>query len=141
MSTGSSRPNVFATAARGVLAAGVSLSLLFTAAWGAADKSKRAAEAYGLVAGTVFQESGLVLRGAEITVRPDPEGKPSVKLKTATSFSDARGEFAVRVPALPMRYIVSVRAAGFQKQEKTAELHGEERIDLFFRLEREPVRK
>jgi hypothetical protein len=141
MSTGSSRPSVPATAVRGALAAGVLLSLLFTAAWAAADKSKRASESYGLVAGTVFQESGLVLRGAEITVKPAPEGKPSVKVKTVTASSDARGEFAIRVPVIRMRYIVSVRAAGFQKQEKTAEMSGEERIDLFFRLEREPVRK
>jgi len=140
MSTGNSRPCV-CLAARRVLAVGVLFSLLLTAAWAAADKSKRTAEPYGLVAGTVFQESGQVLRGAEITVRPDPEGKPSVKLRTATASSDARGEFAVRVPAFPMRYIVSVRAPGFRQQEKTAETSGEERVELFFRLEREPVRK
>jgi hypothetical protein len=140
MSTGSSGPRV-PRAAHRVLAAGVLFSLLLTAAWAAADKSKRTAESYGLVAGTVFQESGRILRGAEVTVKPDPEAKPLVKLRTATASSDARGEFAVRVPAFPMRYIVSVRAPGFQKQEKTAEMSGEERIDLFFRLEREPVRK
>jgi hypothetical protein len=108
---------------------------------GAADKPKRAEEPYGLVMGTVFQESGYVLRGAGITVKPHPEGKPAVRVKTATAVSDARGEFAVRVPAVAMRYIVSVKASGFVTQEKAVTVNGDERVDLFFRLEPEPVRK
>jgi hypothetical protein len=137
MSTGTSRP-------RGrVLALWVSAGVLLLSLplADAADKSKRAEEPYGLVTGTVFQESGYVLRGAEITVKPAPEGKPAARIKTATAFSDMRGEFAIRVPAVEMRYIVSVKAPGFQTQDKTVTVNGDERLDLFFRLEPEPVRK
>jgi hypothetical protein len=137
MNTGTSRPRG-RVAALCVSAGVLWLSLPLA---GAADKSKRAEEPYGLVTGTVFQESGYLLRGAEITVKPAPEGKSAVRIKTATALSDARGEFAIRVPAVAMRYIVSVKAPGFQAQEKTVTVNGDERADLFFRLEPEPVRK
>ena len=140
MSTGSSWPRGRLAACR-VLAGSALLCVLLPLAPAGADQPKRAQEVYGLVAGTVFQESGYLLRGAEVTVKPDAESKPPVKLSTATAFSDARGEFAVRVPAVAMRYIVRVRAPGFQTQEKTVSIAGEERVDLFFSLEREPVRK
>lgn len=51
--------------------------------------------------------------------------------------SDARGEFAIRVPPAPMRYTVTVKAKGFKTDQKEVAIQGEERVDLFFRLEGE----
>ncbi len=116
------------------------LCLLLPANAGPRDKKgKKAQKPYALVAGTVFQGSGFILRGAEVTVTPKPEGKPAAKVKKVKAFSDSRGEFAVRLPAIPMRYTVTVKATGFKTQEKHLSISAEERVDLFFRLE--PVAK
>lgn len=106
-------------------------------------QSKKAQNSYALIAGTVFRHSGLSLPGAEITVTPNLEQEQGEKAgkqkkKRLKAVSDARGEFAVRVPARPMQYTVSIKAAGFQEQEKQVQIHGDERVDLFFRLEQAP---
>lgn len=99
-----------------------------------AGKKPKPVESYALIAGTVFQESGLSLRGAEIEVAPNPETKPARKLKTIKSVSDGRGEFAIRVPAEPMRYTVRVSAPGFRAGEKSVTISGDEHTNTFFRL-------
>ena len=93
------------------------------------------------MAGTVFQEDGRLLRGAEVAVRPEPEGGSRSKLKALTAASDDRGEFAFRVPAAPMRYTVTVKAAGFKTQEKTVSISGDERVDVYFQMERAQMEK
>jgi len=99
-------------------------------------QTRRAAAAYGVVAGSVFQESGYSLPNAQITLIPDPQASSSEgKLKKLESVSDSRGEFAFHVP--PMRYIVRVKARGFEGQEKPVELAGEGRIDVTFQLQPE----
>lgn len=92
-----------------------------------------------MIAGTVFRDSGFVLPGAEITVAaaPDPQERRKAKLRKANAVSDGRGEFAVRVPVEPMRYLVTVRAKGFRPQEKVVEIEGDQKVDLFFLLEPE----
>jgi hypothetical protein len=112
------------------------LCLLPPADAGARDKKgKQTQKPYALVTGTVFQQSGFIVRGAEVTVTPNPERKPAAKVKKAKAFSDSRGEFAVRLPAIPMRYTVKVKAKGFKTQEKSVSISLDERVDLFFRLE------
>jgi hypothetical protein len=104
----------------------------------AKKKSKDAPAPYGIVAGTVFQESGLSLRGAEVELAPKPEaGQQAPKLKETKAVSDSRGEFAFRVPAVPMRYAVKVKAAGFAPDTKTVSVNGEERVDATFQLRAE----
>ena len=113
--------------------------ILHQTAPGASAKSeKKAAKAYALIAGTVFQPSGLSLAGATVTVTPvspDTTGGKPRKMKKVRVASDARGEFAVRVPPVPMRYTVSVEASGFQPQSKEVAIQGDERVDLFVQLE------
>ncbi len=100
-----------------------------------APKEKKRAEKFGVIAGTVFQESGLSLRGARVTITPAPEDGSKVDRKrTKTAITDSRGEFAVRVPAGAMRYTVRVEADGWQPAEKTVVVQWEERVDVFFRL-------
>ena len=62
-------------------------------------------------------------------VPASPEGGKKQK-----AMSDARGEFAVRVPAVPVTYRVSVNKPGFIAQEKTVKVEGEGNFDANFRL-------
>ncbi len=94
-----------------------------------ADKNKMP-EPHALIAGSVFRTPGFALAGAEVTVTPAEGKRKEHRLQT-----DARGEFALRVPAVPMRYTVHVKKVGFQAQEKPAEVQGEGRVDLTFMLE------
>ena len=103
--------------------------LLGLAAGQAAEKGKaKKVESYSVVAGTVFRPPGFVLPGAEVTLKPE-KGKGQQHM-TANS----RGEFAFRVPPVFARYTVSVKASGFEPEEKSAEVGIEQRIDLAFEL-------
>ena len=105
------------------------LALMLLAAAG----KKKSEEKFAVVAGTVFRETGFTLRGAEVRL----DAEPPAKIKPMKTLSDPRGEFAFRVPAAPMRYNVSVKAAGFRPQAKKASVSGDERVDVFFQLEAE----
>jgi carboxypeptidase family protein len=99
---------------------------------------KKGAEPYALVAGTVFREPGFALAGAEVVIVPNPaEGQAPVKIKKLEAHSDARGEFAVRVPPVPMRYTIHVSAGGYQPEEKSVSVEGEQRADATFLLRAE----
>jgi hypothetical protein len=101
----------------------------------AGAKDRKAQAPYALVAGTVFQESGLSLPGARIEIVPAGELQGARKFKKLEAVSDSRGEFAFRVPVEEMTYKLTVRAAGYIPQEKTTQAAGEVRVDVFFRLE------
>jgi hypothetical protein len=103
-----------------------------------ADKKKVAQEPYALVGGTVFKESGFVLPGADVTLLPNPQpDKPAVKIKKMQARSDGRGEFVFRVPAGGMSYTVRASAKGFQSEEKSVTVQGEERLEVTFQLREE----
>lgn len=103
-----------------------------------AGKKKTAPEPYGLVAGTVFKETGFALPGAIVILIPNSaQGALQVKVKKIQGISDARGEFVLRVPAVAMRYTVKVAAKGYQDEEKTVTVQGEERVDVTFQLHQE----
>jgi hypothetical protein len=105
----------------------------------AAAGGDRKAVPFALIAGSVFRETGFSLAGAEIFLEAAPDLQPPSKFKRIKAVADARGEFAVRVPAAPMRYTVSVKAVGYRPERKEVSIQGEERVDLIFRLE--PVSK
>jgi hypothetical protein len=88
------------------------------------------AEPYALVAGSVFRPSGHTLPGAKVTLTP--EGGKRREART-----DARGEFAFRVPAKAARYTVEVTAAGLKPATQTVQVQSEERVDLSFLMEAE----
>ena len=122
---------------------GTSLALLLLAACvlpAAAAKKKTVPESYGLVAGTVFQESGYALPNAEVTLIPAPPSDGASapqKLKTLQAVTSARGEFSFRVPPVPMHYILKVVAKGWQPAEKSVAIQGEGRVDVTFQLQPE----
>ncbi len=124
--------------ASGSKLAGAALLLLFlfTIPASADKKPKKASETgqpFAVIAGTVFRPPGFALPGAGIQIVPDSEGKP----KKITAVSDGRGEFAVRVSSVPLRYTVSVQCNGYQSQRKTVQIEGEQRKELTFQLEPE----
>jgi hypothetical protein len=91
--------------------------------------------AVAIIVGTVFRSTGLTLPGAEVTLTPVQEPGQSVKLKKVKVLTDARGEFAVRVPPVAAKYTVAAKAPGYQPQEKPATITGEDRLTVFFQLE------
>ena len=114
----------------------LALAILSAGALAAAGKSGKP-EPFALIAGSVFRDTGFSLAGAELTVEPAPEAKTPSKFKRIKTVTDARGEFAVRVPSVPMRYTVSVKARRYRLDKKEVSIQGEERVELFFRLEPE----
>lgn len=98
-------------------------------ALGKGEKKRAKAPAYAVLAGSVFQESGFLLRGARVVVKD--LGHPKERKQANT---DVQGEFAVRLPAGKGRYEVEVSAEGFLPEKKTVEVAGDERVDLTFRL-------
>ena len=103
----------------------------------AASEKNKKVESFALIAGSVFRDSGFSLAGADLAVDPAPDAKPPSKFKRIKVVTDARGEFAVRVPAVPMRYTVSVKASGYRIDKKEVSIQGTEVVELFFRLEPE----
>ena len=93
------------------------------------------AEQSGVIAGSVFDRSGVSLPGAKVSVTPLAEGEESGrKPKVIRAVSDRRGEFAIRVPAGSMRYNVRVEADGFEPDEKQVQVEWDQHVDVFFRL-------
>jgi len=95
----------------------------------APEKRKSKFVRQAILFGNVFQENGFSLRGARVLVTN--LDRPKEKKETAT---DVQGEFAVRVPAGKGRYSIEVSAPGFTPEKKEAEVFGDERVDLTFRL-------
>jgi hypothetical protein len=119
---------------------GISLLLLAAAFLvpAQAAKKKAALQPYALLEGPVFRETGFSLSNAEIVVTPDPPpDTPPAKLAKMQTVSDARGEFAVRLPTASMRYTVKVSAKGYRSEEKSVTVQGEDRVDVTFQLHQE----
>lgn len=112
----------------------LALFVLLVAPAAAEKKPKNpsaASEAFSVIAGTVYRPPGFALPGAEIEITPETEGKP----KKMKAVSDARGEFSLRVPVVPMKYKVDVKGNGYLPQQQTIAIEGEQRKDLSFQLE------
>ncbi len=96
-----------------------------------AEKPRKTAAPLAVIAGTVFREPGFALPGAEITLALE---KPPAKAKPMKAVSDSRGEYAFHVFTGEARYTVSVKAKGFEPQQKTAVATGGTRTDVVFQL-------
>lgn len=99
------------------------------------DKNKQSQAPYALITGTVFRETGMAFAGADVTVAAAGDSKEARKFKKMHVVTSPRGEFVFRLPAVAMQYTLSVRASGYQSQEKPVTVSGEDRIDVFFKLE------
>jgi hypothetical protein len=101
----------------------------------AEEKSK--AE-YALIMGTVFRPPGFSLPGATVVLTPEQKESGGKKFKKQTTQSDARGEYAFRVPAVPMKYVIRVQREGFADQEKPVSVEGAQHREVPFELQPRP---
>lgn len=85
---------------------------------GKPDKKKYSHTDDFLIRGTVFNEKALSFPGVELRFRQ--EGKKKYKWET---YTNSRGEFAVRVPQ-GSNYEILVHAKGFADQTRTIEAKG-----------------
>ena len=99
------------------------------------SKAKTAQQPYATVAGTVYRDPGFALEGAEVTVTPEVEDRDGVKFKKQQTATNGRGEFAVRVPPVPMKYQVDVKLGRYEPQGQPVQIEGEQRKELSFVLE------
>lgn len=99
------------------------------------ENSKHDPVTYALIAGTTFRPPGFALPGSKIRIEPGAAEAGGTRLKPLESVTDGRGEFAVRVPAVPMQWTVHVQANGFLPQSRIVRVEGEQRVDLSFVLE------
>jgi len=98
-------------------------------------QEKPAVAPYAIIAGTTFRPPGFALPGASIRVEPEQKEVSGMKLKRADGVTDSRGEFAVRVPAVPSKWTVHVQAKGYAGQSITVAVEGEQRYELTFQME------
>ena len=104
--------------------------------WSRSGKDKKQAAYTGVVAGTVFRDPGFAVPGAAVTLTESLQAgdAPSWMKKPLKMECNDRGEFAFRVPAVEMHYMVRASAKGLAPAEKKAEVRGEERVEVTFLL-------
>jgi hypothetical protein len=100
----------------------------------AAPKKKPVLDTYAVVSGSVFDDRGYALPGADVILAPEVQ---PTKANTIEMVSDARGEFVIRVPPGPLHYSATVHSKGYQSQRKTVNVENQERVEVTFQLERE----
>lgn len=114
------------------------LLVLLIAASPLAARNKKAngpPQPVATIAGTVFHSPGFALAGAEVTVTPAKPEADGTKIAKQRTITNRRGEWAVRVPAVPMDYRLDVNISGFESQTKTVTIEGEQRKEINFLLE------
>ncbi|MGO9093875.1 MAG: carboxypeptidase-like regulatory domain-containing protein [Bryobacteraceae bacterium] len=122
---------------RSALAAALGLVLFGTGtAAGGADKPKQGPATYAVVAGTVFRETGMAFPGAELALTAVGDSKEARKFKEMKCVTSQRGEFLMRLPAAPMSYLLRAKAPGYRPQGKVVTVTADDRVDVFFQLER-----
>ena len=89
-----------------------------------ARKSKHSHADDLLIRGTVFNERGLALQGVKLRIRRSDQKKSHWE-----TYSNSRGEFAVRVPKGP-DYEIAADSKGFARQSQPINGQSEENIVL-----------
>lgn len=105
------------------------LALLATSVPAASAPKKEKPPAYALLFVSIFTEDGFALPGVPVSVKVKGEKK-----RKWNGVSDSRGECAVRLPAGRATYEVTTESKHHQNETQTAEIYGQERVDLVFRL-------
>ena len=104
-------------------ALGALVCLLF-ASTSFAEKKKGTPEAYAIVGGTVFQDSGIAQPGAKVVLAANAQ--PGKKLQEQTS--SPHGEFSFRVPAGPGSYVITASFKGFEPASKEVDIEAQEQV-------------
>jgi carboxypeptidase family protein len=103
---------------------GVSLNLCAKEKDPKKEKETKPAE-YALIKGSVFREDGFSVRGARVSCRRTSDAKPRWE-----TISGEGGEFAFRLPAGKMQYIIAVELSGFLPASKSVDIAKDERQDI-----------
>jgi hypothetical protein len=89
-----------------------------------ARKSKRSHADDLVIRGTVFNDRGLAMPGVKLRIRRSDQKKSRWE-----TYSNSRGEFAVRVPKGP-DYEIAAESKGFAKQSQAINGQSEENVVL-----------
>ncbi|HVN78281.1 MAG TPA: hypothetical protein VMW38_04730 [Terriglobia bacterium] len=126
------------------LKAGLVVWLLFCLLPGVEAKEsekERGEDAFALLVGTCFNEKGLSMRAVAIVVETQISSEQKLKRKKWTTATDARGEFALRLPAGQARFLVKASKDGYESQERTVDFSSDERQNILFNMEPLPSKK
>jgi hypothetical protein len=97
--------------------------------WASTLTPQKPGQPYALLVGTVFyEESGFLVRGAQIAVRQKDSKK---HWETITN---DEGSFSIRVPAGKAVYAIEARVSGREPDRKEVEVSGDERVDIVLHL-------
>jgi len=91
------------------------------------SSSRKSKHSHGddlVIRGTVFNERGLALQGVKLRIRRSDQKKPHWE-----TYTNSRGEFAVRVPKGP-DYEIAAESKGFAKQSQAINGQSEENVVL-----------
>ena len=115
---------------------GISLLLLLASIFPAAQAAKKKAEpdSYAVVTGTVFRDPGFALPNALVILTAGPRQEVPAKAKRIQTVCNSRGEFAFRLPPVNARYNIKASAKGFQDEEKSIAVQGEDHVEVTFSL-------
>ena len=97
------------------------------------DKPSKKQQPYCLLFGTVFDETGRLVRGATIEVRAKDSKGGKKRWESQTGI---QGEFAVHLPAGKAVYTVEARAPGLEPDRQEVEFSVDERVDVVLHLKR-----
>jgi hypothetical protein len=116
---------------RGILLVCLALGLVWLPAPG---QKSRQPSPQAVIAGTIFREPGFAVAGAEAVLTADTPPAGQKRFRPIRTTTSARGEFFFYLPAAAAKYRVKASARGLEPQEREFEIHGEERVDLYFNL-------
>ena len=93
------------------------------------EKQKNTSAPHALLAGTVYRPPGFALPGVKVLVAPEIPEVAGVKLKKVETVTDSRGEWTVRVPAVPAKWRIDVKVNGYRPEQRSVSVEGEQRVD------------
>lgn len=99
--------------------------------------NERDAPSEAVVAGTVFRDPGFAFQRVEVVLSVLTQPPGSKRVKPRKVMTDARGEFAFRVPAGPAKYLVRASAEGYRPEERSVGVNADERVDVYMTLKPE----
>jgi hypothetical protein len=98
-------------------------------------------EPFALLVGTCTNDEGFSLPGATIRVEMQSNEEKKGKMKKWQTLSDARGEFALRLPPGRHTFLVYGSRAGFASSQGTVSFVQDERQNIILKFELESSKK
>ena len=103
-------------------------------------KKEQGEEVFALLVGTCFSEKGFSMRGVSIEAEIQAPSTQNSKKKW-NAVTDSRGEFALRLPAGKIQFLVRANKDGYKPLEKIVLFSNDERQNIRFNMEPLPSKK